>query len=154
MTDWRKCAALGLLLATPFAGELAAAPACFQDKDIEADQGIRFQTDVMVLSDACGVDSYQRFATRNRDAIMVYRNQMVDHYRRGGDRRPEDSLDRFMTGLANQMSLENGGEPLPALCARRAAFLSDAAALNRDQFQHRVADLAVQNARSYKKCSN
>ncbi len=54
------------------AGPAAAAPPASSSADIEADQAIRYQTELMVLSDTCGGDIYRDFTLRNRDAIIVY----------------------------------------------------------------------------------
>jgi hypothetical protein len=128
-----------------------AAP-CFQPADIEADQAIRYQTQIMVLSDACGTDTYRDFTVHNREAIAEYDKQMMAHYRRVGERNPQSSLDSFLTRIANEMSLSNGAELAQSLCGRTAPVLAEAETFTVVQFRQRATQLAQTNSASYRRC--
>ena len=88
-----------------------AAPAtgtCYRQADIEAEQAMHYQTELMVLSDTCGGEFYRDFTVRNRDQILSYQRQMLEHFRRTGARSPQASLDSFMTRVANEHALRDG----------------------------------------------
>lgn len=145
-------AATILLLLSTAAGPALAKPPCFQPADIEADQAMRFQTELMVLSDTCGGDIYRDFTLHNREQIVVYQHQLIEHYRRTGARRPQASLDSFLTRIANELALQDGRETRQAVCGRSADFLAQAAALDKEQFRQRAAELAAENRSGYRRC--
>lgn len=104
----RKLAATAtaLSLTLQYAGPAAAAAAtCFQSADVEADQAIRYENELMVLSDTCGDDTYREFTLRNRNAIIDYQKQMMNYFHRTGARSPQAALDTFLTRIANEEAL-------------------------------------------------
>lgn len=129
-----------------------AAPLCFRPAEIEAEQGIRFQTELMVLSDACGDKTYTRFSQRNREVLTNYQQLMIQHFRRGGGH-PEATFDRYMTRLANETALHDGSELLSSLCARSAGLLASAAAWSKDDFRRYAAAQATERAHEYRHCA-
>jgi len=142
-----------LLLVMDVAGPAAAATPCFRPADIEAEQAIRYQTELMVLSDTCGGDTYRDFTVRNRDAIVVYQHEMIDYFRRTTTRKPEAALDTFLTRIANELALRSGRELVKTVCDRSATFLAQAQTLDKDGFRHYAADLAATNAAGYRRCT-
>lgn len=96
----------------------AATPICFKSAEIEAEQAILFQTKLMVMSDVCSNQSYRSFTVRNREVIVSYQRQMIEHFRRvGGSGKPETAFDRYMTKLANEASLNTGTLPVSDVCS-------------------------------------
>ncbi|HUK61279.1 MAG TPA: hypothetical protein VLV50_18760 [Stellaceae bacterium] len=145
--------AAALVLAAASALPAAAAPSpCYRLADIEADQAIRYQTELMVLSDTCNVTNYRDFTVRNRDVIVEYQKQLIDHFRRTGAHKPEASLDQFLTQIANELSMRSGTEQRPAVCARSASFLAEAAKLDGPEFRTHAAQLATEHEDSYRVC--
>ncbi len=151
---WRRGVAAAAALAVAAAPALAAPAApCFKPADIEADQAVRYQTELMVLSDTCNVANYYRdFTVRNRDTIVQYEHQLIDHFRRTGAHRPEASLDQFLTEIANELSMRSGAEQRPVICARSASFLAEATKLDGPEFRNHAAELAVEHESSYRLC--
>ena len=139
------------LLAAPAQRALAAS--CYATADIEAQEAMLYQTRLMVLSDTCGGDVYRDFTVRNRDSIVAYQRQLMDHYRRTGSHSPAATLDSYLTRIANETSLSNGREQAQALCDHSVSFLTEAKTINNAQFRERVAQLAAANARSYRRCA-
>src|SRR4051794_24689016 len=84
----------GLTAATPGWGADASS-SCYTQSAIEAEQAIRYLTDVMVASSACQNTTYAEFRLRNRDAIVSYQKAMISHFR------GEAPFDRWNTALAN-----------------------------------------------------
>src|SRR3984885_469315 len=95
---------LGFVLPSS-AAPAATASHCFNASEIEADQAIRYQTELMVVSDTCGVDTYRNFTVHNRDQIVVYQHQLVEHFKRDGVRSPQTTLENFMTQVRNEFAL-------------------------------------------------
>jgi hypothetical protein len=132
----------------------AAAPTpCFNPDEIEAEQAVRYQAELMVLSDTCGDTTYRDFTVRNREIIIVYQHEMMDHFRRTTAQKPQAAFDTFITRIANELALRSGSERVQTVCDRSATFLAQAQTLDKDGFRHYVADLAATNAAGYRRCT-
>lgn len=131
-----------------------AAPQCYRANEIEAEQAMRYQAKLMVLSDSCRSNSYSQFLRRNAEAISSYQHQLIGYFRRIDGRRPEDAFDRFLTRLANQFALGAGQEPLDSLCIKAADFLSQALNFGKEEFRHFMAEQAALERKSYRSCAD
>ncbi len=131
-----------------------AAPQCYKASEIEADQAVRYQAKLMVLSDSCRSNSYSEFVHRNAAVISAYQHQLIDYFRRINGRRPEDAFDRFLTRIANQVALTTGQEPLDKLCGNAADFLARAVKFGKEEFRHFVASQAAEERKSYPNCAD
>jgi hypothetical protein len=100
----------------------------------------------------CGGDFYRDFTVRNRDQIVSYQHQLMEHFRRAGARSPEASLDSFLTRVANEQALENGRQLRAAVCNRSAAEIAGAKTLDREQFRARAVELAAAHQSAYRRC--
>lgn len=115
----RRFALLGtaLSLAAITATAIAAPKSgCFSNADLEAEVAVRFQAQLMVLSDICRDTTYGLFTQRNRDAIMAYQRQMIEHFKRAGERRADITFENYMTRLANQESIASGQLTTGQIC--------------------------------------
>src|SRR5579885_620404 len=132
--------------------QAASHQACYSPPDIEAEQAVRFQTQLMVLSDLCRDPSYTNFSQRVHDALSAYQRQLVDHFRRTGAGAAERALDTFMTRLANEFSLASGRQTLTEVCKGSAAqMIATANSLNSSaDFRHYIAAQAVSSSASYR----
>lgn len=131
-----------------------AAPQCYRASEIEAEQAMHYQVKLMVLSDTCRSDSYGQFVHRNGELITFYQHQLIEHFRRTDARHPVDEFDRFQTRLANQYALGAGQEPVASLCAKSAAFLTQAHSFGKDDFRRFVAQQAAEKRPSYSRCAD
>jgi hypothetical protein len=147
-----KLAAAATALALALSASAAAAAACFQPADIEADQAMRFQTELMVLSDTCGVTFYRDFTLRNRTQIIAYQHQLLDHFKRTGAASPRASLDSFLTEIANETALKDGNDLRQVVCTRSSDFFTTAQTLDSAQFRAHAAALATTNQATYRRC--
>jgi len=154
MTRTKRGLALATALVFASASVASAAPQCYRSTEIEADQAMRYQAKLMVLSDTCSSDSYSQFVRRNAEAISFYQHQLIDYYRRIDQRHAEDQFDRFITRLANEYALGAGEQRLDSLCANSAAFLTQAPNFGKDEFRHFVAQQAADERRSYQVCAD
>ena len=141
------------VIAVIFAGSVSVAQAatCYKADEIEADQAVRFQTQLMVLSDSCGSQSYTEFTTRNGSTLAAYQNTLIDYFKRSGGH-ADSAFDRFITALANKTALDAGRQPIASLCTQSADFLTKAGAFNKADFQHYVAEQAAAQRANYQSC--
>jgi hypothetical protein len=149
----RTIAVALLLVGAAAVVEAAPAGSCFRPNEIEAEQAVRFQTELMVLSETCRRDTYVRFLQRNADVIASYQRQLVDRFARTDHGHGERGFDRYITALANRMSLDMGREAPAALCDRSADFLTKVGTFEKGDFRRYVADQATQRRSEYRHCA-
>lgn len=144
------------VIAVMLAGMISVAQAatCYRTEEIEADQAVRFQTQLMVLSDSCGSTSYSQFTHRNASTLAAYQEKMIGYFRRITGRGADSAFDRFITSLANKTALDAGKEPIASLCSRSAEFLTKAQGFDREQFVHYVAEQAAAQRGNYTICKD
>ena len=131
----------------------AAAPArCFSPAEIEAEQAILFQTELMVVSEACRDNIYVSFLQRNVEAIKAYQKRMIDHFRRSGEPRAEAAFDSYATRLANQSALRNGKMPVATLCQEAKYLLTAGSGFDGDGFRTYASSKASTNLAYYRVC--
>jgi hypothetical protein len=148
-----------LISATVFFGgtialATAATPQCLKPNEIEAEQAIRFQAELMVVSDTCGAQTYTHFTRRNHEALKEYQQQVIERFRRTGGPHPEARFDSYLTRLANEVSLRNGAQPVDQVCHAAASFLATADKLEHESFRRYVAARAAEKSAEYRRCSN
>ncbi|HEV8016615.1 MAG TPA: hypothetical protein VGP48_13840 [Stellaceae bacterium] len=144
------------VIAVMLAGSVSVAQAatCYRSDEIEADQAVRFQTQLMVLSDSCGSTSYTQFTHRNASTLAAYQEKMIGYFRRISGRGADSAFDRFITSLANKTALDAGREPIAALCTRSADFLTKAEGFDREGFMHYVVEQAAAQRGNYQTCKD
>ncbi len=144
------------VIAVVFAGSVSVAQAatCYRAEEIEADQAVRFQTQLMVASDSCGSKSYTEFTHRNASTLAAYQQKMIGYFRRVSGRGADSAFDRFITSLANQEALSAGRETVSVLCTRSADLLSKGQTFGKDDFVHYVAQQAAAAKGTYPTCKN
>jgi hypothetical protein len=131
----------------------AATPArCFSPSEIEAEQAILFQTELMVLSEACRDNVYVTFLQRNVDQIKSYQKRMIDHFRRTGEKRAESAFDSYVTRLANQSALRNGKIPVGTLCQEAKYLLTAGSGFDSGGFRQYASAKASSNLGYYRVC--
>lgn len=129
-----------------------AASSCFQKDALEAWQAVRYMTELMVLNDTCRVHVYESFIKTNFAALDAYHKELVAHFREAGDRHPEDTVDRYVTHAANEVSEEDGQMPTAELCAEKASYFANAQSLAGEKFRQFVADLVNKQKSDFRPC--
>ena len=144
------------VIAVIFAGSVSVAHAasCYRTDEIEADQAVRFQTELMVVSDSCGSASYTEFTHRNASTLAAYQQKMIGYFRRVSGRRADSAFDRFITSLANKMALSAGKETVSTLCTRSADLLSKGQTFGKEDFVHYVMQQAAAARATYPHCKD
>jgi hypothetical protein len=140
-------AVLGGGLMTAQAGWAADTRAqCYSQSAIEAEQAIRYLTDVMLASTACQNTTYAEFRLRNRDAIVAYQKAMISHFR------GEAAFDRWNTALANAAAQKQASANLGVFCQQAETLMKQAKALDPAAFRAYAASQAATAGAQYPKC--
>ena len=129
----------------PFSAD-AAPKACYSPTAIEAEQAIRFITDVMVVSTVCEATIYGNFRLRNKEAIIAYQKAMIAHFH--GAR----AFDTWNTALANEASRKHAGMSNVQVCQQSAELMKTAAALDQKNFRAFIAARAATATPQYAAC--
>src|SRR5580704_13315181 len=147
-----KIMSAALVLFCVAASAVAATQECLRPAEAEAEEAIRFQTELMVVSETCHQQIYPRFVDRNRKELVGYQRRMIERFRRIGAPRPTASLDTYMTHLANEVALRVGAQDVDALCRDAADFLATADALDAKKFRRYIAEQAVERDGEHRRC--
>jgi hypothetical protein len=141
------------VIAVIFAGSVSVAQAatCYKADEIEADQAVRFQAQLMVLSDSCGSESYTEFERHNGSTLAAYQQKLIAYFKRISTH-ADSAFDKFITALANKTALDAGQQPIASLCNHSAEFLTKASAFNKQDFEHYVAEQAAAQRGNYLSC--
>ncbi len=89
----------------------------------------------------------------NRDAIMAYQRQMIDHFKRAGERRADITFENYMTRLANQESIASGQRASGEICqpSNSLAVTANSIGTSKD-FRAFAATQAAANRASFLAC--
>lgn len=102
-----------LLAAVALLATTAQASAqCYNQRQFEAEQGLRIHSELMVISLTCmkmpmGAGMYQKyqaFTNKNKSLITGYEADMISYFRDNGHDAPEKQFHTLRTNLANQIS--------------------------------------------------
>ncbi|MGH7046109.1 MAG: hypothetical protein ACREE2_06930 [Stellaceae bacterium] len=145
--------AAAIIAAASIQGASAADRGCYSATDMEAEQAIRLQTNLMVISSACRDTVYGEFRARNKDAIMRYQRIMIAHFRRAGARNAQSEFDSWDTSLANEISLAEGAEPTMVVCQKAANLLRMASTLDAQGLHNYAVAQAASPAEIHPRCA-
>ena len=140
MKRWALVAALVLTaaaLAQPGWAASKKAAACPSQQAVEAEQAIRFLTDVMVASSACQNTTYAEFRLRNKDAIIAYQKVMIAHMHGAA------AFDHWNTALANAAAQKEGAIPTGQFCQQSEPLMKQAGTLDTAGFRAYAAQQAA-----------
>jgi len=129
-----------------WAAEKAKAKAkssCYSPSAIEAEEGIRYITDLMIVSSVCRDTVYAEFRLRNKDTITGYQKALIAHHHGTA------GFDRWNTALANQVAQKQGGNQ--QICQQSVALWQQAKGLDSKGFRAYAAARAAANT-SVVKC--
>jgi hypothetical protein len=149
----RLAVAAAIVLAVSGATMADARPkACYRHAEAVADQAIRYTTEVMVMSDTCRNDTYERFAQRHRRELVGFQDELKAHFRRVVGRRAQAKLDEFMTHIANEAALRTGVQDTAQVCSVAVQFLATADKLSGAGFREYAERQVKEHDREYRFC--
>jgi hypothetical protein len=144
--------AAAIFAAASVQGASAADRHCYSPADLEAEQAIRFQTNLMVISSACRDTVYGEFRARNTAAIIRYQKIMIAHFRREGSRNAQGEFDSWNTSLANELSLQQGAQSTALICQKAADLEKMASTLDARGLHDYAVAQAASTAETHPKC--
>lgn len=106
---------------------------CRAASPTEAEQAIRYITDLMVASAACKNTVYSEFVLRNRSAVIHYQHAMIVHLH------GTKAFDRWNTRLANAAAMRQSAVPPAQFCQQWAPRMREASTLDIKGFRAIVA---------------
>jgi hypothetical protein len=112
-----------------------AKSSCVSPSAIEAEQAIRYVTDLMVVSSVCQDTVYAEFRLRNRDVIVGYQKALITRFHGNA------GFDRWNTSLANQAAQKQGGNQ--QICQQSVSLLKQASSLDPKGFRAFAASQAA-----------
>jgi hypothetical protein len=147
----RRLVVIAALCAATMAQQSAAAAQrgradCYTPSAIEAEQAIRFLTDVMIVSTTCQDTVYAEFRLRNRDPILAYQKAMIAHFHGA------PGFDRWNTVLANEAAQKRAGMPSTVVCQQSVDLEKQASTLDPPKFRAFAAAQAAAAGASYPHC--
>lgn len=131
-------ALLAAVAAQPVWAAKKTASRCPPASALEAEQALRFMTDLMIVSSMCKDTVYAEFRLRNRDAIVRYQKAMITRLH------GKPAFDRWDTSLANQAAQRQGGNQ--QVCQQQGALLETAKAMDSQGLHTYAAKLAQSTA--------
>ena len=118
-----------------------AASACYTIDEAEAEQGIRIQSELMVIGLNCQhlakssnggnlYVAYRKFADGHGKLFRSYENRLLEYFKRTNDKNPEKSLNDLRTKLANKVSYDAANMRPDLFCARYGKRITQVERMN------------------------
>ncbi|MGQ0527826.1 MAG: hypothetical protein ACT4OY_07375 [Alphaproteobacteria bacterium] len=123
----------------------AAFAGCYSNKEIEAEQGIRIHSELMIIGLNC-----QHMATRNgenpfgiyktltaqhADLFAEYETTMISYYKASGAAKPEASLNTMRTNFANKISHDAATMRPDIFCAQNIKRMDRISDMSREDLK-------------------
>lgn len=122
------------------ASAAVAASSCYTKAEAEAEQGIRIQSELMVIGLNCQhvatagrknlYAAYREFAAQHSYLFAEYEDRLLNYYKRTGAGNPEAQLNTMRTVVANRISLDAAKMRPDIFCYYYAPRIQKASAMN------------------------
>ena len=117
------------------------AQACYSARELEAEQGIRIHSELMVIGLTCIkmpdgqelYDKYQQFTEKNADLIAGYESDLISYYSSEGVTNPENKLNALRTSMANEISRKAIAMSTLSFCEKYGSHIDQALAMDQDK---------------------
>lgn len=116
-----------------------AANKCYSANEVEAEQGVRIISELMVIGLNCQhltprgqenlYNQYQKFAKSHSHLFSGYENTLLSFYRKEGQSNPERHLHQVRTDVANKISKDVAVMRPDSFCAVYAPRITKASAM-------------------------
>lgn len=123
----------------------ATAASCYSMQEVEAEQGIRIQSELMVIRLSCQhiakrqekdlFKSYANFYNKNRETLETYESTMMKHFEGNEVADPDRALRTLRTEVANRISKDAATMRPDLFCARYAPRIEKAEAMSEGDFR-------------------
>lgn len=117
----------------------AATSRCYAPKELEAEQGIRIHSELMVIGLTCmkmpggpeNYTKYQKFTQKNSKLIAQYETDLISHYRKQGNKAAEQKLHTLRTAMANEISQHAISMSTSTFCRKFSPRIGQALAMDK-----------------------
>lgn len=121
----------------------AQADTCYGPDELEAEQGIKIHSELMVIGLTCQNTAqgaalyakYRQFTAANSTLIAEYEDNLISFFARTGVPAPEKALHTLRTKLANKISLHAADMQANEFCRRFSGRLDKAVAMSEDDIR-------------------
>lgn len=119
------------------------ATGCYTPREFEAEQGIRIDSELMVIGLTCvktpvGRQAYQKYRSflhKNQQLVAAYENDILNYYRRQGHADPEASLHTLRTNIANDVSKQAIKMSTSDFCRRFGGRVDQALSMDQEKLR-------------------
>ena len=121
------------------------AGSCYSMQEVEAEQGIRIQSELMVIRLSCQhiakrqskdlFKSYANFYSKNRETLASYESTMMKHFEGNEISDPDRALRTLRTEVANRISKDAATMRPDLFCAHYAPRIEKAEAMSKKDFR-------------------
>lgn len=139
----------------------AYASACYTQSEAQAEQGIRIQSELMVIGLNCTHISgaslyaeYKNFNETHGNLIAEYEARLIDYYKRKGAEKPEKELHTLRTSIANNISSEAARMRPDIFCHEYAKRLSAVAAMDHEALEEWASQMFTSHPVSQPVCTD
>lgn len=119
---------------------IANAAGCYTSDEVEAEQGLRIHSELMVIALNCQHVSHQNgnlyiqykdFTRQHQDLIANYESTMKSYYRKNGSANAEKAINDLRTSLANKVSTDAARMKPNVFCKYYGSRIGQALAMDR-----------------------
>ena len=116
---------------------------CYSSAEYEAEQGLRIQSELMVIALNCQHMAYRKgnlylryreVSRQNNDLIKSYEGTLMKHYKREG-KNPEKNLNNLRTNLANKVAIKSASMRPDIFCYNHRDYIETAMNMDREAFR-------------------
>jgi hypothetical protein len=139
-----------ILIALIFSPFTANASSCYSLAEIEAEQGIRIHSELMVIGLNCqhmGIRAgmnvfgdYRQFTARHASILAAYEQTLIDYFKTNGQN-PESSLNTLRTHYANKISDDVANMRPDVFCSRYVPRIKQASQMSGDDLRRWAATI-------------
>ena len=151
-----------LILMTLFVSFSAQAATCYNSAEVEAEQGLRIHSELMVIALNCQHVShrdgnlyiqYKDFTRRNQNLISEYERTLKNYYARAGKSNPEKNINDLRTSLANKISNDSARMKTNSFCKAYAPRIIQALQMDQPKLRRWAATPFASHPVSQPVCS-
>ena len=131
------------LLAIIIIAAPASASSCYRAQEVEAEQGIRIHSELMVIGLNCQhmtptgyknfYTQYREFTAKHGDLFATYEEVLMRHFRKNGKGSAEKQLNTMRTDFANKISKDAAKLRPDIFCSQYSLRIPKAAKMSRDE---------------------
>lgn len=150
-----------LFLCVTFLSSTAIAK-CYSPKEVEAEQGVRILSELMVIGLNCQhltpkgqenlYNQYKKFSLRHEGLFSGYEDTLLRFYRSEGAANPDAKLHEMRTDVANKISKDAAIMRPDAFCAAYAPRISKASKMSEDKLRRWAATVFPGHPVSHPSC--